>query len=121
MILKFTFQLSWFFQSDNLLPLVELTVGEFSVEKFSGHHENTSVSVINLITDDSNSESWGPPPMKKLKVGCTAAMLKYSLWIADPAFTCKVFDPMRPCFVLASDKGILCKSAHCMICVLQNQ
>ena len=36
-------------------------------------------------------------------------MLKYSVWIADLAFTCKVFDPPEPCFVLASDKGILCK------------
>ena len=34
MILKFTFQLSWFFQSDNLVPLVELTVGEFSTGNF---------------------------------------------------------------------------------------
>ena len=34
MILKFTFQLSWFLQSHNLLPLVELTAGEFSAGKF---------------------------------------------------------------------------------------
>ena len=38
-----------------------------------------------------------------------AAMLKYSVWIADPAFTCMVFDLLEPCFVLASDKGIICK------------
>ena len=35
MILKFTFQLSWFSQSDNLLPLVELTAGEFSGHRYS--------------------------------------------------------------------------------------
>ena len=46
---------------------------------------------------------------KKLKVDRAAAMLRYSVWIADPAFTCKVFDPPKPCFVLASEKGVLCK------------
>ena len=36
MILRFTFQLSWFFQSKNLLPLVELKAGEFSAGEFFG-------------------------------------------------------------------------------------
>ena len=48
-----------------------------------------------------------------VKVDLTAAMLKYSLWIADPAFICKAFDTPQAGFVLASDKGILCK-----ICIL---
>ena len=38
MILKFTFQLSWFFQSVNLLPLVKLTMGEFSAGEFPGEN-----------------------------------------------------------------------------------
>ena len=74
--------------------------------------EDASVSAIKLITDDLNSGSWGPSPTKKLKNDCTAAILKYSVWIADPAFTCKVFNPPEPCFVLASDKGICMQILH---------
>ena len=47
--------------------------------------------------------------MKKFKVNRMAAMLKYSMWIADLTFTCKVFDSLELCFVLVSDKKILCK------------
>ena len=47
--------------------------------------------------------------MKKLKINHTAVMLKYSVWIADLVFTRKVFDSPEPCFVLNSNKGILCK------------
>ena len=46
--------------------------------------------------------------MIKLKVDHVSVMLKYLVQIADPVFTCNVFDPLEPCFVLAS-KRILSK------------
>ena len=79
------------------------------------NNEDASVSAIKLIADDSIRGSWGPPLTKKLKVDHAEAMLKYSMRIENPAFTCKVFDPPKLCFVLASDKGILCK-----FCILHN-
>ena len=61
-----------------------------------------------MITDDLNNENWGPPPTKIIKVDRAAAMLKYSVWIADPGFTCKVFDPPKPCFVWLRTRGHFC-------------